>query len=417
MPLDRLTSVLNRAVADLESKGVSRAHEHVIRAVVPPTEDRGPRFLLVGHGERQFLRMNSNSYLGMAFEPSVVEAMAEGAKDLGVGPGAVRFISGTYEPHVDLEYRLAAFHNRDSAMIFSSAYAAMIGVLVPLVTDSTVIISDELNHNCIINATRLARPMNKIIYKHLHMEGLEAGLRDSIGRAKRVVVATDGVFSMLGDHAPLDRIMELVRCYDHKFEQNIIVLADDSHGVGAFGATGRGTEEHIGCGPVDLLVGTLGKAFGVNGGYVTASGAMIRFLRETAPMYIFSNPITPAEALAASRAVSILDSPGGGKRLQRLRRLTRRLEEGLVSLGFEIVHSPHPVVPLMVRDTELTREIQRHLFGHHILATGISYPIVPHGDELIRFQVNADHTEGDIDLLLEALGTCPAARTIRNQAG
>jgi glycine C-acetyltransferase len=348
--------------------------------------------------------MNSNSYLGMGLRPEVIEAEELATARWGAGPGAVRFISGTYAPHIELERALAAFHGRESAMIFSSAYAAVVSVLVPLITDHTVVISDELNHNCIINAMRLARPQEKIVYKHVDMDGLDAALARA--DAARAVVVTDGIFSMRGDHAPLDRIMEIARKHDSRYPENVSVIVDDSHGVGAFGRTGRGTEEYANA-RCDILIATLGKALGVNGGYVVSAAAVTRFLRETSPMYIYSNPITVGEATAAHRALSILDSAEGQKLLDRLRALTRRFEQGLVGLGFEIIPGEHPVVPLMVRDTARTRALVAHLRANGVLATGLSYPVVPRGDEEIRFQINADHTESDVDAVLGILARFP----------
>jgi glycine C-acetyltransferase len=267
-----------------------------------------------------------------------------------------------------------------------------------------VLISDELNHNCIINAMRLARPADKAIYRHNDMAGLEQALLDMKGKGERALVITDGIFSMRGDHAPLAELMDICRRHDTDFAENVVVLVDDSHGVGAFGRTGRGTEEYTNAPPCDVLVGTLGKAFGVNGGYVTSSASVIRFLRESSQMYIYSNPITPGEANAALRALSLLDSDRGLDLLDRLRSLQRRFEQGLVRLGFETIPGEHPVTPLVVRDTTKTRALVRHLREHGVLATGLAYPVVPKGDDEIRFQVNADHTEKDIDYVLEVLG-------------
>ena len=208
---------------------------------------------------------------------------------------------------------------------------------------------------------------------------------------------------MRGDHAPLDRIMALARAYDSGFAENAIVVVDDSHGVGAFGATGRGTEEFTNAPPADLLVGTLGKAFGVNGGYVAAGETVIRYLRETSPFYIYSNPITPAEAAAAHRAVDLVDSDAGGALLAHLRLMTARFKAGLAALGFETLPGEHPVVPLMVRDTARTAALVAHLRRNGILATGLGFPVVPKGDEEIRFQIGADHTPLDIDAALDVL--------------
>jgi glycine C-acetyltransferase len=250
---------------------------------------------------------------------------------------------------------------------------------------------------------RLSRPLDKAVYRHCDMDELRrrsSGVdyrrgarhrrdRRHLQHARRPRAAGRG-------HGHR-------RTYDDRFEENVVVIVDDSHGVGAFGTTGRGTEEYTAAPPSDVLIATLGKALGVNGGYVTSNQPVIRFLRETSPMYIYSNPITPAEASAALAALDMLDSDTGRALLDRLRALTRRFEDGLVRLGFEIIPGEHPVVPLMVRDTARTRALVRHLRANGVLATGLAFPVVPRGDEEIRFQVNADHTEGDIDEVLDVL--------------
>jgi len=404
MPLHRLTEVLRDHVSDLEEKGTAKGAELVVTKVIPPSGHRGPRFHLAGEGEKEFLRMNSNSYLGMSLRPEVMKAEEEGTARYGAGPGAVRFISGTYDVHTELEGELAAFHGRESAMIFSSAYATIMGTISPLVTKETALISDALNHNCIINAVRLSRPKEKAIYPHLDMAALEKALIEFKGKVDRALVITDGIFSMRGDHAPMDEIMALARKHDDDYPENVVVIMDDSHGVGAFGKTGRGTEEYTSAPQIHVLVGTLGKAFGVNGGYVTSNAALIRFLRESAPFYIYSNPITPGEAKAAQASLRLLDSPRGRELLVHLRALTGRFEDGLGRLGMETIPGEHPIVPLMVRDTARTNALVEHLYSNGVLATGLAYPVVPRGDEEIRFQINADHTEQDVDRVLEILG-------------
>jgi glycine C-acetyltransferase len=403
MPISRLNRVLASELERLDDAGVAKRHEQVVTAIVDADGAHGPRVLLEGEGDKPFLRMNSNGYLGMSRRPEVIAAEEEAVARLGAGPGAVRFISGTYAEHVALEAKLAAFHGREAAMIFSSAYATQLGVLVPLLTAESAVVSDELNHNCIINAIRLSRPKDKRVYKHLDYAALDAALGELAGTCRRVVVVTDGIFSMRGDWAELDRVMEIAARHDAKFPENVVVVADDSHGVGAFGATGRGTEEHCNC-QVDLLVGTLGKAFGVNGGYVVGPRVTIDFLRETAATYIYSNPIAAGEAAAALAAVELLDSPVGAELLAHLRAMTERFEAGLVRLGFETIPGSHPVVPLVVRNTQRTRALVQHLSHHGVLATGLAYPVVPRGEDEIRFQVSADHTVADIDLVLDILG-------------
>ena len=402
MALNKLNSVLSNHVNKLEEEGRAKGKEKVITEIIRPKNGRGTRYLLEGYGDKEFLRMNANSYLGLSLRSDMIESEEQGAREYGVGPGAVRFINGTYKSHVELERRLAEFHSREEGMIFSSAYATSLGVIYPLTTKETILISDELNHNCIINAIRLGKPAGKEIYSHNNMEELEKALEKSVGKGKRALVVTDGIFSMRGDNAPLDRLVEICEKYNDRFEEGVISIVDDSHGVGAFGDTGRGVEEYAGT-KVDVLIGTLGKAFGVNGGYVVSSSDMITYLRETAPTYVYSNPITVSEAEAARKAIDIVDSNEGKKILEHLRAMTKRFENGLKAAGFETIEGEHPVVPLMVRDTQKTKKMVAYLNENGILATGLSYPVVPTGDEEIRFQIAADHTEQDIDYVLDVL--------------
>lgn len=403
MSVDKLESILVEKLDALKEKGALKGEEMVITRVKPPEEKKGPRYIIEGRGAQEFLRMNSNSYLGMSLRDEVIEAEEKAAKKYGAGPGAVRFISGTYQPHIELEKKLAKFHNRESAMIFSSAYATVMGTLSPLIDNETIVISDELNHNCIINAIRLSRPAVKNIYNHLDMAELEERIKDAIGKGTRVIVVTDGIFSMRGDYAPLDKIVEIAKRYDPEFKGGITTIVDDSHGMGSFGKTGRGTEEFTNAKGIDIIIGTLGKSLGVNGGYIATTVAITHYLRETAPFYIYSNPITPAEASSAIKALDILDSEQGKQLLENLRKLTRRFEKGLVDMGYEIIESEHPVVPLMVRDTKRTSDLVQYLIENGVLATGLNFPVVPKGDEEIRFQISADHTEYDIDYVLGVL--------------
>lgn len=399
----RLEQILLDELASLERSGTRKAQEPIIAAVVPPEGNRGPRYLLEGEGARPFIRMNSNGYLGMSLRGEVIAAEEQAVRAFGTGPAAVRFISGTFAPHIALERRLAAFHGREAGMILSSAYAVVMGILPTLVTPETAVISDALNHNCIINATRLARPQEKYVYRHLDMAELRSCLEQAVQNCRRAVIVTDGVFSMRGDHAPLPAILELAHQYDPRFAENVLIMVDDSHGVGALGPTGRGTEEYTHSGPADVLIATLGKALGVNGGYAVASRILIDYLREKVPFYIYSNPITPGEATAALKALEILDSPSGRALLDRLRGLTARFRRALGDLGYETILGEHPVVPLFVRNTARTQALVQHLKMHGILATGLSFPVVPQGEEEIRFQISADHTEADLEEVLAVL--------------
>jgi glycine C-acetyltransferase len=402
MSVKNLNNALDRALNELKAKGTAKGKEMVITGVKPAGGKNGPRYYIEGEGDKEFIKMNANSYLGMSLRKDVIEAEEEAAKQFGAGPGSVRFISGTYRPHIELEEKIAKFLDREAAMLFSSAYVTSMGVIVPLTTSETVFVSDELNHNCIIQSMRLSRPAGKFIYKHNDMADCEAKLKESVGKGKRALVVTDGIFSMRGDNAPLDKLVEICKKYDSEFEEGVISIVDDSHGIGALGKTGRGIEEYLNT-KVDILIGTLGKAFGVNGGFVASSATIIEYLRETAPMYVYSNPITVSESRAAMKAISILDSPEGLKILDHLGKMTKRFETGLKDAGYETIEGPHPVVPLMVRDTQKTTDLVKHLTKNGVLATGLNFPVVPRGDEEIRFQVSADHTEADIDYVIGVL--------------
>ena len=399
----RLEKVLSDSLEERRAKGVLKGEEFVITGIKAPEGEKGYRYLIEGQGDKEFLKMNANAYLGMPLRKEIIEAEEAATKRYGSGPGAVRFINGTFKPHVELEKKLAQFHNREAAMIFSSAYATMIGTFPALITPESVLVSDELNHNCIIQAIRLSRPKVKEIYKHLDMVDMEERIKKNIGVVNRVIIVTDGIFSMRGDSAPLDEICVIAKKYNDQFEEGVTIIVDDSHGVGAFGKTGRGVEEYTNAQGIDMVIGTLGKAFGVNGGYIVGSATLIEYLRETATTYIYSNPITPPEAAAALKSLEILDSPEGLQMLEKLRTLTKRFEKGLQDMGFEIIESEHPVVPLMVRDTPKTAELVKFLTENGVLGTGLNFPVVPRGDEEIRFQVSAAHTEYDIDYALGVL--------------
>jgi glycine C-acetyltransferase len=402
MSLKKLEPLLTDKLIELQQQGLCKRNEKVITGIKAAADGFGPRYVIDGYGDRAFLRMNSNSYLGLSRHPEVISAEAAAAEKFGTGPGAVRFISGTYRPHIELEQKLAAFHGRESAMLFSSAYTTMTGVLPQFISEGTLVVSDALNHNCIINAIRLSHPAGKEIYAHGDMSALDKILEAYKGRVKRVCLVTDGIFSMRGDYAPLDQINTCCKRHEEAYEQGIVTIIDDSHSVGAFGRTGRGTEEYT-QGKADILIATLGKAFGVNGGYAVSSSAVIAYLRETSPFYIYSNPITPAEAVAAGTALDLLTSDEGLRLLEKLRTFSSRLRSGLEHLGFETLQGEHPIVPILIRNTAKTSALVAHLLANNILVTGLNYPVVPQGEQEIRLQVSAEHTDKDLDYLLAKL--------------
>jgi glycine C-acetyltransferase len=267
-------------------------------------------------------------------------------------------------------------------------------------------IGDELNHNCIIRAMRIANvpKEQRAIYKHNDLADLKRQLEAVPSSVGRVIVIFDGIFSMRGDHAPLAEIQKIWRTRTPRFRDGVITIMDDSHGIGAYGASGRGTEEYCGA-RADILVGTFGNAFGVNGGFVAGSTELIEAVRQKADTYIYTNPLGAGDAAAALAGVNVADGPEGRERLANLQARTKQFRDGLQSLGRESIPGRHPVVPLLVRDTNKTRAAVKHLFDNGILAVGLTFPVVPRGDETIRFQINAAHTSADIDQVLHALNT------------
>ncbi|MBN1445246.1 MAG: aminotransferase class I/II-fold pyridoxal phosphate-dependent enzyme [Candidatus Omnitrophica bacterium] len=402
MPLEKLKTVIAGRLSLLEKSGALKGAEPVIARIKPASGKKGPRFILRGD-KKEYIKMNSNSYLGLSLDRDVIKAEEETAAKFGAGPGSVRFINGTFKPHAELEKKLSLFHGREAAILFSSAYAAVCGTVSSLISDETAVLSDALNHNSIINAVKLSKPKEKKIYEHLNMNSMEIQIKGLKGRCRRVVIVSDGVFSMRGDYPDLKRMVSVAKEHNGGFEEGIITVIDDSHGIGAYGKTGRGTCEVTGEYGIDAVLSTLGKSLGVNGGYAVSDAKIIEYLRESAPFYIYSNPITPAEAGAAIKSLAILNSGRGRKMLSSLKETADYFREGLVETGYEIIKGIHPVVPLMLRETGKTIKLVAYLKEKGILATGLKYPVVPRGDECIRFQVNFSHTRHDIDYVLNVL--------------
>src|SRR4051794_6213030 len=308
MSLAKLDASLTADLTALEQDGRTKAPERVIVGYRPPDGARGPRYRLSG-SDRDYLRMNSNSYLSLSHHPKVLEAADAASHAFGAGPGAVRFIDGTFAPHLELEHRIAQFVSRPAARAFNSAYTTVLGLAITLSGPDTFWIGDELNHNCIIRAMRIANvpSSHRAIFKHNDVADLERHLGNVPSGIGRVIVIFDGIFSMRGDNTPLAEIAALVRRYEDRFRDGVVTVMDDSHGIAAYGPTGRGTEEHCGA-AVDIFIGTFGKAFGVNGGFVAGSRELIEAIRQKADTYIYTNPLGAADAAAAVKAVDIADS-------------------------------------------------------------------------------------------------------------
>jgi glycine C-acetyltransferase len=405
MSLAALEQALQQELEALTAEGRAKPPERVIAAYLPPQGEKGPRYRLQG-SDKEFIRMNSNSYLSLSNHPELIRAADEATHALGVGPGAVRFIDGTFSYHAALEARIAAFVGKPAAKIFNSAYTANCGLALALSTPKAYWIGDQLNHNSIIRAMRIAGvpSANKAIYRHNDMDDLRRCLEEVPEGMERSAVIFDGIFSMRGDFAPIDQIVKITAAHHARFREGLVTVVDDSHGIGAFGPNGRGTADHTGAQP-DIIIGTFGKAFGVNGGFIAAGPAVIEAVRQKADTYIYTNPLSVADCAAAGRAIDICDSAEGLERLAHLRRMAARFRSGIESLGWQSIPGPHPIVPLLVRDTPRTHRLVRHLFDEGVLAVGLTFPVVPRGDETVRFQINAAHTRADVDCVLEALGS------------
>lgn len=403
-------TTLTQEVARLDAASISKRAETVIEDFIK-TETAAPQAIIAGKNYRVF---NSNDYMGLRHHPAVKAAEHAASERFGAGPGAVRFISGSLSIHRELEQTLAKFHGRDDAMVFSSAFATNMAVLFSLirgqskdtlVSDDVLVISDELNHRSIIDGIRIANlpSEQRAVFKHMDLVDLQRILTENIGKRQRVLVVTDGIFSMLGEIQDLKALRAVLDRFDSQYPQGVLLVVDDCHGVGACGATGRGTEELTG-GQADVLIGTLGKAFGSDGGYVVASQAVIDYLRESSATYIYSNSISPGTAGAAVVAVQLFDQPEGKVMLERSVKNAAMLREGLVAAGFSFAaESQHPIQPLLVGDPAKSKALKKGLFEQGILVTSINYPVVPAGRDEIRLQVSAAHTDEDIQACITAV--------------
>lgn len=403
MSLQHLNNGLDKEIARLHQDGRTKPPERIIVDYIPGQAPFGPRYKLQG-SDLNYIRMNSNSYLSLSHHPDVLVAADAASHRFGAGPGAVRFIDGTFSAHIELEERIAAFCGRPAAKIFNSAYTTNLGLALAVQNKKTYWIGDALNHNCIIRAMRIANVPrhHKSIFPHNDMAALKSAIENVPDGIERVVVIFDGVFSMRGDHAPIDEINAILEPHRNRFAEGLVTVVDDSHGIGAYGATGRGTEEICNA-KADIIVGTFGKAFGVNGGFVAASQSVIEAVRQKADTYIYTNPLSVADCAAAKVAVDITDSNEGIQRLSNVQTRIAQFRAGLDRLGMESIPGKHPVVPLMIRDTDRTRRMVDAFSSHGVLVVGLNFPVVPEGDQSIRFQINAAHTEADIDQVLSIL--------------
>jgi glycine C-acetyltransferase len=353
--------------------------------------------------EKDLINFCSNNYMGLANNASIITAAKESLDINGFGMASVRFICGTQSQHDDLEARLSSLLGTDATILFPSCFDANGGVFEVLLDQGDAVISDELNHASIIDGIRLCKA-TRYRYKNRDMADLEAQLVAAQG-ARRILVVTDGVFSMDGSFAPLKEICDLADKYE------AMVMVDDSHAVGFIGATGAGTPEKFGVRDrVDIVSGTLGKALGgASGGYISAHQEIVDLLRQRARPYLFSNSIPPT-VVAGSLIALDLVSEGANTR-ETLRENAKYFRDQMAAAGFTLLPGEHPIVPVMFADEHEAVRMAAELFKLGIYVVAFSYPVVPMGKARIRVQVCATHTKADIDTCVAAFVT---ARNLGN---
>jgi len=367
---------------------------------------RSPQGGTVDVAGKKLVMLASNNYLGMSNHPLIRKAAMEGIRKFGYGLASARFLCGTQTIHQELERQLAAFLGTGDAILFSSSFAANIGFFSAITNEKMgretykdVIYSDRLNHASIIDGQRLCRPevTDKKIYNHADVAHLAQQLEEDISKEYRVrMIASDGVFSMEGDMAPLPQLVELAQRY------GALLFIDDAHGIGTMGKTGRGTAEHFGLmGKVDVIVGTLGKAIGGSaGGFIAGSKEMIDYMRQKARTYVFSNSLPPSIVMASIAALKLLKKDKSIVR--RLHDNTAYFRKEIRGLGFTVLAGEHPIVPVMLGDAGRAQNMSAELQKAGVYIKGLWYPVVPQGEARLRAQISAAHSRKELDRALDA---------------
>jgi len=345
---------------------------------------------------QEVLNFCANNYLGLANNKELIEAACDAMRTRGLGLASVRFICGTQDLHKKLERAVAEFFGTDDTILYSSCFDANGGLFEVILGEEDAIVSDELNHASIIDGIRLCKA-KRYRYRNNDMGDLRAKLDEAKGAlAKRIMIATDGVFSMDGIVARVDQICDVAE------EYGALVMVDDSHATGFFGPTGRGSVEHCGAlGRVDIITSTLGKALGgASGGFTTGRREIIDLLRQRSRPYLFSNTMAPALVAASIKVLDIVSRTGELR--ERLAENTKYFREKMTAAGFNIIPSVHPIVPVMLGDAKLAQTVASRLLGEGIYVIGFFYPVVPKGAARIRTQISAAHTKDHLDKAITA---------------
>jgi glycine C-acetyltransferase len=343
---------------------------------------------------KKVLNLCSNNYLGLADNPRMKEAAKKAIDQFGVGPAAVRSIAGTISLHLEFEKRIAAFKGVEDALYVQSGFCANQAVIPPLVGKEDVVFSDRLNHASIIDGCRLSGA-KILVYEHCDAADAERVIKENLSNYRRGMLITDGVFSMDGDMAPLDKLYEVAE------RHGVITMVDDAHGEGVVGKGGRGIVDHFGLHrKFDIEMGTLSKAFGVVGGVIAGKRKIVDYLRQKARPFLFSSAVTPADTAACIAAVDILES--STELVDRLWENTRYFKAEVKRLGFDSGNSMTPITPVMLGEAPLAKEFSKKLFENGVFAMALGFPTVPKGKARIRVMISASHSKKDLDTGLEA---------------
>ena len=348
------------------------------------------------------VNMCANNYLGLSNHPKLIAAAKGSYDNWGFGLSSVRFICGTQEIHKELEKRIAAFSGTDDAILYSSCFDANGGLFETLLGPEDAVISDELNHASIIDGVRLCKA-KRYRYKNNNMEDLRAQLTDArASGCKKIIIATDGVFSMDGYIADLKSICDLADEFD------ALVMVDDSHSVGFMGANGRGTAEFCDVmGRVDIITGTFGKAMGgASGGYTAARQPIVDLLRQRSRPYLFSNTLAPAICAATIQTIDMLEKDTSLR--DKVHENASYFRKEMEKLGFELLPGEHPIVPVMLYDPKVAHEFARRMLEKGVYVVAFCYPVVPKGKDRIRTQISAGHTKEDLDFAVKCFGEVKA---------
>ena len=381
---DRYKSQLTQELEQIKTSGLYKSEKAIVSS---QSSD-------ISTNLGEMINFCANNYLGLANSQELIDSAKNAVDTHGFGVASVRFICGTQDIHLELENKISKFMDTEATILYTSCFDANTGLFETLLGPDDAIISDELNHASIIDGIRLCKATRKV-YKHADLEDLESRLKETVD-SRFKMIATDGVFSMQGDIAPLEGICDLAEKYD------ALVMVDDSHATGFFGPNGRGTADELGVqNRIDITTSTLGKALGgASGGFTTGKKEIIEFLRQRSRPYLFSNSLAPAVVMGSMKAFDLIDQKPELR--DKLRENTTYFRKEMTNLGFDIIPGNHPIVPVMIGDEIKNVELAKAVNDEGIFCVGFSFPVVPKGQARIRLQMSAAHDRAQLDKAIAA---------------